>query len=143
MNCLRISLTALIVAAAAASPAGAEVSERVTVKETRVIKRVIVKRVVTRRVVTKAVSVSSRERDGAIQYSRKVLSREYAYPRLSPGLLPTSVAVAYDYYYVPDYGFAYRLAPPVPPGAACLAAPQLMYNSRGEFAGYGEGLRCY
>jgi hypothetical protein len=141
MKLLRISLAAALIAVTAAPPASAD--EDVVVRERHAAKRVMIKRVVTKRIVSRDVYVSRAERDGALLYSRKVLSREYAYPRLSPGLLPTSVAVAYDYYYVPDYGFAYRLAPPVSPGATCVAAPQLMYNSRGEFAGYGEGLRCY
>jgi hypothetical protein len=76
-------------------------------------------------------------------FSGKVMSRSYAYPRYSPGLLPTSVAVAYGYAYAPDYGFAYRLVPPVPLGATCVEQPNLVYNTRGEFAGYGVGFSCY
>jgi hypothetical protein len=141
MKLLRISLAAALIAVTAAPPASAD--EDVVVRERHAAKRVTLKRVVTKRIVSRDVYVSRAERDGALLYSRKVLSREYAYPRLSPGLLPTSVAVAYDYFYVPDYGFAYRLAPPAPPAAACVAAPQLMYNGSGQFVGYGEGLRCY
>jgi hypothetical protein len=141
MKLLRISLAATLIAITAAPPAFAD--EDVVVRERHPTKRVIVKRVVTKRIVSRDVYVSRAERDGALLYSRKVMSREYAYPRLSPGLLPTSVAVAYDYFYVPDYGFAYRLAPPVAGGAVCVPAPALTYNSSGQFVGYGEGLRCY
>ena len=83
------------------------------------------------------------ERDGAVLLSGKVMSREYAYPRYSPGLLPTSVAVAYGYAYAPDYGFAYRLVPPVPAGATCVEQPNLVYNTQGVFVGYGAGYSCY
>jgi hypothetical protein len=96
-----------------------------------------------RHVVVKTVSVRRAERDGAVLFSGKVMSREYAYPRYSPGLLPTSVAVAYGYAYAPDYGFAYRLVPPVPAGAACVEQPNLVYNSQGVFVGYGVGYSCY
>jgi hypothetical protein len=59
---------------------------------------VIVKRSHARRhVVVKSVSVRRAERDGAVLFSGKVMSRDYAYPRYSPGLLPTGVAVAYGY----------------------------------------------
>ena len=141
MKHLTILLGALAVAAV--SPAGADESGDVPIRK-HVVKREVVTRVVPRRVVvSRAVSVPRAELDGAAVYSHKVMSRDYAYPRLSPGLLPTPVAVAYDYFYVPDYGFAYRLAPPVSPAAACVPAPSLLYNSSGQFIGYGEGLRCY
>jgi hypothetical protein len=105
---------------------------------------VIVKRAHARRhVVVKAVSVRRAERDGAVLFSGKVMSRDYAYPRYSPGLLPTSVAVAYGYAYAPDYGFAYTLVPPVPAGAACVEQPNLVYNTQGVFVGYGVGYSCY
>jgi hypothetical protein len=105
---------------------------------------VIVKRSHARRhVVVRTVPVRRGERDGAVLFSGKVMSREYAYPRYSPGLLPTSVAVAYGYAYAPDYGFAYRLVPPVPAGAACVEQPNLVYNTQGVFVGYGVGYSCY
>ena len=126
-------MAAAFAAAGGAAVEAADVGERVTVRVTKA----------RTHVATRVVAVRGPERDGAVLFSRKVVSRDYAYPRLSPGLLPTSVAVAYDYSYVPDYGFAYRLAPPVPPGATCVVAPQLLYNSGGVFIGYGEGLRCY
>jgi len=127
MNLIRISLAAAFIAMLAAPPVAAD--EDVVVRPRHAAKRVVVKRMIARPVVVRDVYVSRAERDGALLYSHKVLSREYAYPRLSPGLLPTPVAVAYDYFYVPDYGFAYRLAPPVAGGAACVPAPALMYNS--------------
>jgi hypothetical protein len=96
-----------------------------------------------RHVTVKTVSVSRGERDGAVLYSGKVLSREYAYPRYSPGLLPTTAAVAYGYAYAPDYGYAYRLVPPVPAGAACVEQRNLVYNTQGVFVGYGVGYSCY
>jgi hypothetical protein len=105
---------------------------------------VIVKRAHARRhVAVRTVSVQRGERDGAVLFSGKVMSREYAYPRYSPGLLPTSVAVAYGYAYAPDYGFAYRLVPPVPGGATCVEQPNLVYNTQGVFVGYGTGYSCY
>jgi hypothetical protein len=105
---------------------------------------VIVKRSHARRhVMVKTVSVHRAERDGAVLFSGKVMSRDYAYPRYSPGLLPTSVAVAYAYAYAPDYGFAYRLVPPVPAGATCVEQPNLVYNTHGVFVGYGTGYSCY
>ncbi|MBV9395488.1 MAG: hypothetical protein JOZ84_13870 [Methylobacteriaceae bacterium] len=105
---------------------------------------VIVKRSHARRhVLVKAVSVHRAERDGAVLFSGKVMSRDYAYPRYSPGLLPTSAAVAYGYAYAPDYGFAYRLVPPVPAGATCVEQPNLVYNTQGVFVGYGSGYSCY
>jgi hypothetical protein len=105
----------------------------VTVKSTHVRKHVIVK----------TSSESRVERDGAVLYSGKVLSREYAYPRYSPGLLPTTAAIAYGYTYAPDYGFAYRLVPPTPPGAACVGEPQLVYNTSGVYVGQTTAFRCY
>jgi hypothetical protein len=57
--------------------------------------------------------------------------------------LPTGVAVAYGYAYAPDYGFAYRLVPPVPVGATCVEQPNLVYNTQGVFVGYGAGYSCY
>jgi hypothetical protein len=110
-----------------------EAGPRVVVKAARAHKHVIVK----------TVSVRRGERDGAVLFSGKVMSRDYAYPRYSPGLLPTSVAVAYGYAYAPDYGFAYRLVPPVPAAATCLEQPNLVYNSQGVFVGYGIGYSCY
>jgi hypothetical protein len=105
---------------------------------------VIVKRVHARRhAVVRTVAVHRGERDGAVLFSGKVMSREYAYPRYSPGLLPTSVAIAYGYAYAPDYGFAYRLVPPVPGGATCIEQPNLVYNTQGVFVGYGVGYSCY
>jgi hypothetical protein len=98
---------------------------------------------VSTRVVTRHVGRRAGERDGAAIFSGKVMSRSYAYPRYSPGLLPTSAAVAYRYAYAPDYGFAYRLVPPVAAGATCVADPELVYNTRGIFDGYGTAVRCY
>jgi hypothetical protein len=98
---------------------------------------------VSTRVVTRHIARHAGERDGAVVFSHKVMSRSYAYPRYSPGLLPTSAAVAYRYAYAPDYGFAYRLVPPVAAGATCVADPELVYNTRGIFDGYGTAVRCY
>ena len=100
MNLLRISLAAAFIAMLAAPPVAAD--ENVVVRPRHAAKRVVVKRMIARPVVVRDVYVSRAERDGALLYSHKVLSREYAYPRLSPGLLPTPVAVAYDYFYVPS-----------------------------------------
>jgi hypothetical protein len=133
MSFSRICLTTALLIAAMVPARAADRSERVTVRAAHV----------STRVVTRTVAVRAPERDGAVLFSRKVVSRDYAYPRLSPGLLPTTAAIAYGYAYAPDYGFAYRLVPPMPAGATCIADPQLVYNTRGEFAGYGEGLRCY
>jgi hypothetical protein len=108
-----------------------------------IVKRTHVRKEVRSRVRVRTVSVQRRERDGAVLFSGKVMSREYAYPRYSPGLLPTSVAVAYGYAYAPDYGFAYRLVPPVPGGATCVEQPNLVYNTQGVFVGYGPGYNCY
>jgi hypothetical protein len=133
MKVSRALMAAAFIAAGAVSAQADEPGPRVTVKTARVHKHVIVK----------TVSIRRGERDGAVLFSGKVMSRDYAYPRYSPGLLPTSVAVAYGYAYAPDYGFAYRLAPPVPAGAACIEQPNLVYNSQGVFVGYGVGYSCY
>jgi hypothetical protein len=133
---MRISpvlMAAAFVAAGAVCAQADEAGPRVSVKAARAHKHVIVKRV----------AVNRGERDGAVLFSGKVMSREYAYPRYSPGLLPTSVAVAYGYAYAPEYGFAYRLVPPVPAGAACVEQQNLVYNSQGVFVGYGVGYSCY
>jgi hypothetical protein len=133
---MRISpvlMAAAFVAAGAVCAQADEAGPRVIVKAARAHKHVIVKRV----------AVNRGERDGAVLFSGKVMSREYAYPRYSPGLLPTSVAVAYGYAYAPEYGFAYRLVPPVPAGAACVEQQNLVYNSQGVFVGYGVGYSCY
>lgn len=143
MKHLSIFLAALI-GAAAVPPAMADESDDVPIRRTRVIRHVSVKHVLPRRVVvSRTLAVPRGELDGAAVYSHKVMSRDYAYPQLSPGLLPTPVAVAYDYFYVPDYGFAYRLAPPVSGAATCVPAPALLYDTSGRFFGYGEGQRCY
>jgi hypothetical protein len=133
MKIMRALVTAAFVAAGAVCACADEPGLQVRVKATHARKHVVVKTVVT----------SRGERDGAVLFSGKVMSRDYAYPRYSPGLLPTSVAVAYGYAYAPDYGFAYRLAPPVPAGAACIEQPNLVYNSQGVFVGYGVGYSCY
>ncbi|MBV8851687.1 MAG: hypothetical protein JOZ16_19105 [Methylobacteriaceae bacterium] len=105
---------------------------------------VIVKRAYPRRhVVVRTVRVHRGERDGAVVFSGKVMTREYAYPRYSPGLLPTTAAAAYGYAYAPDYGFAYRLVPPVPVGATCAEQTNLVYNTQGVFVGSGSGYSCY
>jgi hypothetical protein len=124
--------SAFIVSGAVSAQAD-EPGPDVIVKRTHARKHVVAKTLVARR----------GERDGAVLFSGKVMSREYAYPRYSPGLLPTSVAVAYGYAYAPDYGFAYRLVPPVPVGAACVEQPNLVYNTQGVFVGYGVGYSCY
>jgi hypothetical protein len=108
-----------------------------------IVKRTHMRKEVGSRVRVRTVWVQRRERDGAVLFSGKVMSREYAYPRYSPGLLPTSVAVAYGYAYAPDYGFAYRLVPPVPAGATCVEQPNLVYNTQGVFVGYASGYNCY
>ena len=133
MKMMQALMTIALVAAGAVSARADEPGPDVTVKAARP----------HRHVVTRTVSVTRGERDGAILYSRKVLSREYAYPRYSPGLLPTTAAVAYGYAYAPDYGYAYRLVPPVPAGAACVEQRNLVYNSQGVFVGYGVGYSCY
>jgi hypothetical protein len=133
MKIMRALVTAAFVAAGAVCACADEPGPQVRVKATHARKHVAVKTVVT----------SRGERDGAVLFSGKVMSRDYAYPRYSPGLLPTSVAVAYGYAYAPDYGFAYRLVPPVPAGAACVEQPNLVYNSQGVFVGYGVGYSCY
>ena len=80
MNLLRISLAAAFIAMLAAPPVAAD--EDVVVRPRHAAKRVVVKRMIARPVVVRDVYVSRAERDGALLYSRKVLSREYAYPRL-------------------------------------------------------------
>jgi hypothetical protein len=132
-----LTLPALVAALATAYARADEPGPDVIVKRTHVRKEV------RRHVVVKTVSVHRAERDGAVLFSGKVMSRDYAYPRYSPGLLPTSVAVAYGYAYAPDYGFAYRLVPPVPAGATCVEQPNLVYNTQGVFVGYGAGYSCY
>jgi hypothetical protein len=133
MRISRVLMAAVFVASGALCAQADEAGPRVIVKAARAHKHVIVKRIV----------VNRGERDGAVLFSGKVMSREYAYPRYSPGLLPTSVAVAYGYAYAPEYGFAYRLVPPVPAGAACVEQQNLVYNSQGVFVGYGVGYSCY
>ena len=132
-----LTLAALVAALATAYARADEPGPDVIVKRTHVRKEV------RRHVAAKTVSVHRAERDGAVLFSGKVMSRDYAYPRYSPGLLPTSVAVAYGYAYAPDYGFAYRLVPPVPAGATCVEQPNLVYNTQGVFVGYGAGYSCY
>jgi hypothetical protein len=129
----RILIAAAFLTAGAITARADEAGPRVTVKSVRAHRHVIVK----------TVSVNRGERDGALLYSGKVLSREYAYPRYSPGLLPTTVAAEYGYAYAPDYGFAYRLVPPVPPGAVCVEQRNLVYNTQGVFVGTGVGYSCY
>jgi hypothetical protein len=133
MKLSRILIAAAFLATGAVCAQADEAGPRVTVKAARV----------HRHVIANTVSVSRGERDGALLYSGKVLSREYAYPRYSPGLLPTTAAVAYGYAYAPDYGYAYRLVPPVPAGAACVEQRNLVYNTQGVFVGYGVGYSCY
>ena len=133
MKLSRTFVAAAFLSAGAVCAEADEAGPRVSVKSVRAHRHVIVK----------TVSVSRGERDGAVLYSGKVLSREYAYPRYSPGLLPTTVAAEYGYAYAPDYGFAYRLVPPVPPGAACVEQRNLVYNTQGVFVGTGVGYSCY
>src|SRR3954453_1400563 len=141
MKIAQVLIAAAFVAAGAVSARADEPGPDVIVKRTHV--RQDVRREVRRHIAIRTVSVQRGERDGAVLLSGKVMSREYAYPRYSPGLLPTSVAVAYGYAYAPDYGFAYRLVPPVPAGAACVEQPNLVYNTQGVFVGYGVGYSCY
>ena len=86
-------VAAALVAAGTLCVQADEPGPDVILKRTHVRKHLAVRTVVARR----------GERDGAVLFSGKAMSREYAYPRYS------------GYAYAPDYGFAYRLVPPVRP----------------------------